>query len=462
MGELGAALELAQALEDPQMIARPLAAQGAVMTLATGADPTPALHQAIELARAAGDDWTVSYALWWEAAYWAWARSSPAAAHAAMAEMERMGRRAASASCLGWSDWIGGIIAWQEGRLEDALAELERGLHRSFECREPLLELALVTWGLLDTLVDLGRYDQAETLGRATIGRSHRTLDVCRQGLLEASTIRILVARGELTAARAELEPIEAAARASGLPAFVQWWLWANGRVALEAGDLAVARAAFDEAIELATMQNWPTLVSVAQSHHGLLAVVTGDLAAAENHLQAALATQVAHGFRVRAAETLESLAQVATAGESHLEATRLLGAADALRTATGGVRAPIDRPRHDRCVASTRATLGDEAFAQAWAEGTGLTLNQVAAYASRARGERKRPSSGWDSLTPTELQVVVLAATGLTNAQIGEKLFVAPGTVKTHLQNVYAKLGVANRAALAAEAVARGLTSGG
>jgi DNA-binding CsgD family transcriptional regulator len=68
-----------------------------------------------------------------------------------------------------------------------------------------------------------------------------------------------------------------------------------------------------------------------------------------------------------------------------------------------------------------------------------------------RARGSRKRPAGGWESLTPTELQVVELAASGLTNPEIAERMFIARGTVKIHLSHVYAKLDVRNRAALAA-----------
>ena len=48
------------------------------------------------------------------------------------------------------------------------------------------------------------------------------------------------------------------------------------------------------------------------------------------------------------------------------------------------------------------------------------------------------------------------LAAEGLTNPAIGERLFVSRGTVKTHLEHVYAKLGVHNRAELAAAAARR------
>ena len=86
-----------------------------------------------------------------------------------------------------------------------------------------------------------------------------------------------------------------------------------------------------------------------------------------------------------------------------------------------------------------------------------GLTAVQAVAYARRARGSRKRPTTGWDSLTPTELQVVELAAQGFTNPEIGRRLFIGAGTVKTHLSHVFAKLNVSSRTELAAAASRRG-----
>ncbi len=67
-------------------------------------------------------------------------------------------------------------------------------------------------------------------------------------------------------------------------------------------------------------------------------------------------------------------------------------------------------------------------------------------------RGARQRPVTGWDSLTPTERQVVALAAEGLTSRQIGDRLYISTFTVGTHLRHVYQKLGINSRLQLAAE----------
>ena len=50
--------------------------------------------------------------------------------------------------------------------------------------------------------------------------------------------------------------------------------------------------------------------------------------------------------------------------------------------------------------------------------------------------------------LTPREREVLELVAEGMTNAEVGRALWVAPGTVRRHLENVYAKLGVHTRTA--------------
>jgi DNA-binding CsgD family transcriptional regulator len=68
------------------------------------------------------------------------------------------------------------------------------------------------------------------------------------------------------------------------------------------------------------------------------------------------------------------------------------------------------------------------------------------------SRRSRQRPSHGWDSLTATEQTVARLVAEGLTNPQVGERLYVSRRTVQTHLAHVFSKLGLVSRTQLAAE----------
>ncbi len=71
-------------------------------------------------------------------------------------------------------------------------------------------------------------------------------------------------------------------------------------------------------------------------------------------------------------------------------------------------------------------------------------------------RGTRSRPKFGWPSLTPTEHSVAGLVAEGLSNPQIGQRLFISGRTAQTHLAHIFAKLDISSRAQLAAEVARR------
>ncbi|MER6782574.1 MULTISPECIES: response regulator transcription factor [unclassified Streptomyces] len=65
------------------------------------------------------------------------------------------------------------------------------------------------------------------------------------------------------------------------------------------------------------------------------------------------------------------------------------------------------------------------------------------------------------DPLTAREREIALLVARGLTNAEVGAELFISPGTAKTHVANIQAKLAVRNRVGIAAWAWETGLASG-
>jgi DNA-binding NarL/FixJ family response regulator len=83
--------------------------------------------------------------------------------------------------------------------------------------------------------------------------------------------------------------------------------------------------------------------------------------------------------------------------------------------------------------------------------------LAEVAARATLlAPREDDHLTSG---LTPREVEVLRLVAQGLTDAAVGERLFISPRTVSQHLRSIYAKLDLTSRTAATRYAVEHHLT---
>jgi ATP/maltotriose-dependent transcriptional regulator MalT len=81
------------------------------------------------------------------------------------------------------------------------------------------------------------------------------------------------------------------------------------------------------------------------------------------------------------------------------------------------------------------------------------LALLRPHLAAIRERWERRRRAPG---LTDRELEVVRLIRDGLTNQEIADRLVIATGTVRTHLENIFEKLDVHTRTAAVARAFGR------
>ncbi len=104
---------------------------------------------------------------------------------------------------------------------------------------------------------------------------------------------------------------------------------------------------------------------------------------------------------------------------------------------------------RRRRRVAESRAVLraAGEAF-----EALGITTwAERARQELRASGEtmRRRAHEARDELTPQEVQIAEMAASGLTNREIGQRLYLSHRTVGSHLYRIFPKLGVSSRADL-------------
>jgi len=232
--------------------------------------------------------------------------------------------------------------------------------------------------------------------------------------------------------------------------------LLAEAHLAL--GALDEAAAALEVAIPIAESRKLIWLQGRAILVRSKLRARHGDLQGAESLIHEALNLGREAGDRMGLVDALELLARLAAEQDSNKEAVRLSAAADALRNELS-YRFAIDREAHRAALDRTKERLGPDEFATASAEGAKLSVDEALAYAARGRGERKRPSTGWASLTPSELEVVRLVGEHLSNPEIASRLFVSRATVKTHLVHIFTKLGVGSRSELATQAMRRRLS---
>jgi len=214
-------------------------------------------------------------------------------------------------------------------------------------------------------------------------------------------------------------------------------------------GDLIAARRWADDAVQTATGWN----LSHALTVRVRVGIAQGEPEQAERDAHDALTCAAEVEAHLGISDTLECLATLAGEEGTHREAARLFGAAHGIRQRIGEVRFKVWDDGYEASVSALRTASGDKDFDSSWTEGATLSTEEAIAYAQRGRGERKRPTSGWASLTPTERDVVRLVSEGLGNKDIATRLFVSPRTVQTRLTHVYNKLGLTSRVQLVQEA---------
>ena len=222
-----------------------------------------------------------------------------------------------------------------------------------------------------------------------------------------------------------------------------------SAEAALAGGDLVAARRCADDAVSTTTGAFWSDPLTT----RARVAIAQGEPDQAERDAHDALARAAEDEAYLFIPDILECLAALAGEAGSHREAAGLFGAAGAIRQRMGAVRFKIYDASYEASVEALRDAMNNNDFDTAWSEGADLSTEEAIAYAQRGRGQRKRPSSGWASLTPTERQVVQLVSEGLANNDIATRLFVSPRTVQTHLTHVYTKLSLTSRVQLVQEA---------
>ena len=331
------------------------------------------------------------------------AASGPAAARVALGRA----RRLAAERQAPWLDpflgFAAGGIAFAAGDWDNAVAELDAALERAEETGTGWISLPVGFQSYIDA-------------HRGHAGAARERLESFRHRGLPLQFGHDRPGWAELAVLEAEGATREAGTLARSL------WSAARSHPDRWAADLApdvtrVALAGLDRRLAGQIGDDAPTLCppDVSRLVHGMLAA---DPDAIEE-----TASQLGGAGRLAAeAFAREELACAAAAAGDRDRA------AAALDAALAGYQRMGAAPDRDRALARSRA----------------LGLRRGSREAHREAG------FGWESLTATENRIAALVRDGLTNREIGTRLFVSPRTVQTHVSHILQKTGLRSRVEIA------------
>jgi DNA-binding CsgD family transcriptional regulator len=268
-----------------------------------------------------------------------------------------------------------------------------------------------------------------------------------------------LQASGRVDEALAMTDDAMAAARSLGNPYFIAYAYWTSGGAHANT-DPGRALALWREGLDYVHQHRVDFFVGFIARDAARLRLVDADPDDALTMFDAAIDAFQQAGNVAQLTITLAS----ATALFERIE--RLQSAATlyaAIVRQPGSEHHVPDLPElADRLVAK----LGNAAFVAHGAAGDALDLGDTAHFArqeiQRARAELRALAAGRverpGGLSARELDVLRLAATGFTTREIADRLYISAKTADRHIQNLYTKIGVSNRAAATRWAVERGL----
>lgn len=403
----------------------------------------PLFQQSTTLARQADDAWCLVCAL----AGVAWVRNiqgDPARARSLLGECLAVARRAGDKEALATSVHLLGLVAFRQGDLVTAevvlseAAMLARTLGDVRLTAEAVHSLGEVALRQDDLTRAQQLFDESLALARTIGTRSATVSAFCSLGEVARRRRDYTTARSYFT------EAISIGWQLGGTcaPALV-----GLSQVSVALGDPWAAEALLDQALASTSKADER---AEALHHLGTLCRARGDLARARTLHDDAFRLWAELRDPLGMAQSLERSGGIAALEGSYEQAARLFGAASSLRDGTD-FPAPVadDRRWYDSDLALIRQSIPDS-VGLAWAEGQSMSAEEAALLATVGANPRERPASGWASLTRAERDVAALVAESLTNREIGERLFISPRTVQTHLSHVFAKLGFSSRRDLA------------
>ena len=368
---------------------------------------------------------------------------------------------AARLSILLWAGWLAFFQS-------DFAAVRALGETRLALCRQ------LGEAGRLDmahTLEMLAEIDTEEGDYATAQARYEQALDILRPArdsgaLCNTLTLYAWLAMrtGDYGAAGARFEAALNECRAFGDPLGIAQVLAGSGELAVRQGLYARATALLEESLSLRRRNGEPWGIAISLGTLGWVDLLQHNFTRMRERLAESLDIRRDSGDLGGIAWCLEKLAEAACLEGWPQRAARLFGAAAALRARLNAAMDGADLPHYERQLAAVRGRLAPDAFAAAWAEGSGLTVEQAIGEALSkppAAGEPLPPGATaddrWGGLPARERQVAALIAQGRSNREIAETMVISVKTVETYVTRILNKLGYDSRVQIATWAVEKG-----
>jgi predicted ATPase/DNA-binding SARP family transcriptional activator len=283
--------------------------------------------------------------------------------------------------------YLQGLVAERQGRFERSVALAEESLSVSRKVQDKR-GIAAALWLLGRVAQHQGRYEQAVTLCEESrilfeqLGEKWGTAEVLRTlGTISLSC-------GSLDQATTRYEESLALFREMEEKRGIAAVFAELGRVACLQGDYPKSADLAEKSLALRQELGHPGTIADSLALMAEIEEHLGHSDRAAMRYREALALFREVGERRRLIETLERLGQVTIPGGPSDWSARLLAAAETQRSTHGMPRPPVEREPFQRVVAVLRTTLGEEAFAVAWAQGEAMPLEDALAAALQEPGD--------------------------------------------------------------------------
>ncbi|MFJ7909142.1 AAA family ATPase [Kitasatospora sp. NPDC096204] len=344
-----------------------------------------------------------------------------------------------------------GVAAYHLDLLSHYRPHLQRVVDRELETGAVATGMVMLHQIMLDQMA-AGEWPQAEETGQRGLDLATEHGHHLFAAQSRAYLAQLAALRGQVGRARDLQAEVDAWARPRGLGFLTQVADSAGATAALGSGDYETAYLYAIGITQPGTFRPYAyqasrTLLDLAEAaqHTGRVEQARAHALAARDAGLPSVSPRLAlitYGALAMTAENEREAAEMFVRAESHPDAARFPFELARIRLAHG------IRMRHVQGLAAARPYLvpAAEAFERLGAAG----WTERARAELRATGTAPRVSTlNLASLTWQERRIADLAAGGLTNKEIGERMHLSPRTVSSHLYRVFPKLGITARAAL-------------